>query len=257
MHAKVRPLPYPTPMRQTTSEKWKQALADVARSEKVKILQSFFKTGPGEYAEGDVMIGVTVPDNRAVAREFAEADNATIADMLRSPVHEHRLSGLLAMVHAYERSKDPARRAHIIDMYLANADRCNNWDLVDLSAPKLLGPELAAGRCLDRHAELSAAESMWRRRIAIVSTLHLVMKHRRTSEAVAECDRHVSDAEPQIHKAVGWVMREVGKKDLGALLDWLDRNIGRMSATTLSYATEKLDKSDRRAWQLRRREARQ
>lgn len=242
-------------MKQLTSEKWKQALADVARPEKVKILQSFFKTGKGEYAEGDVMIGVTVPDNRAIAHEFSDADDASIIDMLRSPVHEHRLSGLLAMVRAYERTKDAARRTHIINMYISHADCCNNWDLVDLSAPKLLGPELAAGRYMAEHASLSGADSMWRRRIAIVSTLHLVMKHRRTAEAIVECERHTGDPEPLIHKAVGWVMREVGKKDPGALLDWLERNIACISATTLSYATEKLDKAERKLWQQRRKES--
>lgn len=242
-------------MRQSTIEKWKQALAIVARPEKVKILQSFFKTGKGEYAEGDIMIGVSVPDNRAIAHEYSEADDATIMEMLRSPIHEHRLSGLLAMVRAYERTKDTGRRTHIINMYIAHVDCCNNWDLVDLSAPKLLGPELAAGRYIAEHASLSGAESMWRRRIAIVSTLHLVMKHRRITEAIAECDRHAGAPEPLIQKAVGWIMREVGKKDACALLDWLDRNIGIISATTLSYATEKLDKTERRHWQQRRKES--
>ncbi len=242
-------------MNQSTTEKWQRALADVARPEKVKILQRFFKTGKGEYAEGDIMIGVTVPDNRTVAKEFAGADDGTLAAMLYSPVHEHRLSALLAMVHTYERCKDVKLRPHIIDMYLAHADCCNNWDLVDLSAPKRLGPEIAAGRRLGEHAALSEVESMWRRRIAIVSTLHLVMRHRRTAEALAECDRHIGDMEPLIQKAVGWVMREVGKKDLGALLYWLERHIGVISATTLSYATEKLDKAERRQWQQRRKEA--
>jgi len=240
-------------MKSLTAKNWKAALETVSRPEKVKILQRFFKTGPGEYADGDVMIGVTVPDNRAVAREYADADTDVVVEMLLSEVHEHRLSGLLALVRAYERSKDPARRSHIIDVYLAHADRCNNWDLVDLSAPRLLGREIAEGRRIIEHRQLSAAESMWRRRIAIVSTLWPVMKHRRTDEAIAQCEVHISDPEPLIHKATGWVLREVDKKEPGALRDFLERNIHRMTATTLNYATEKFDKPERKLWQERRK----
>lgn len=238
-------------------ERWQSALREVARPEKVKILQSFFKTGPGEYAEGDVMIGVTVPDNRKISREFHDAPAAVISAMLDSEIHEFRLAGLLALVRAYTKaSRDPQRREDIFNMYMACVARCNNWDLVDLSAPYILGPEIAADRHLADHSILSASPLIWARRIAVVSTLHPVMKLRQTALALGQCHLHIADTEPLMHKAVGWVLREVGKKDLGAMLDVLDTHIGAITATTLSYATEKLPAAERRAWQQRRRDAR-
>lgn len=246
------PLPYPA-MNTEFLERWQGALDAVARPEKIKTLQRFFKTGPGEYAEGDVMIGVTVPDNRKVSQEFHDAPREVIEAMLRSAIHEHRLAALLALVRAYEKSRrTPERRDHIINVYLANVDRCNNWDLVDLSAPKILGPEIAAGRRLDEHAALSPSPSLWARRVAVVATLCPVMKHGQVEQAVEQCRLHVADREPLMQKAVGWVMREVGKKDLGALLDFLNDHIGVVSATTLSYATERLDAAKRAELRLRR-----
>jgi len=241
-------------MNEEILKNWQSALREVARPEKVKILQSFFKTGPGEYAEGDIMIGVSVPDNRKISREFHDAPTEVIATMLKSEIHEFRLAALLALVRAYQKAKNnPDRREGIIKLYIANVARCNNWDLVDLSAPYLLGSELAAGRHNDDLAALSDAPLLWARRMAVVSTLHLVMKHGLTGEAIHQCRRHIADPEPLMHKAVGWVMREVGKKDLTALLAFLDENIATISATTISYATEKLPTSERRDWQQRRR----
>ncbi len=242
-------------MHEKILENWQTALLTVSRPEKKEILQRFFKTGPGEYAEGDVMLGVTVPDNRKISREFHDAPDETIRAMLDSEIHEFRLAGFLALVRAYEKSKnEPERRDHIINMYLSSIARCNNWDLVDLSAPHLLGPELAAGRHIADHARLSRSKLLWARRAAVVATLHLVMKHRRTAEAIKQCRLHVSDPEPLMQKAVGWVMREVGKKDLAALLSFLDENISTITATTLSYATEKLPASERHVWQHKRRQ---
>lgn len=237
----------------TIIDEWQKDLDAVARPEKIAVLSGFFKTGPGEYGEGDRFIGVTVPDNRSVARRYASQPVEVFNAMLMSPVHEHRLSALLAMVHSYERSRDPERRSAIIDTYVANVERCNNWDLVDLSAPQIIGREITEGRLGEIHAWLSASPLLWARRIAVVSTLWPVMKHRRTEEALNECQAHVTDPEPLMHKAVGWVLREVGKKDTDALLRFLEANIHRMSATTLSYATEKLTKEERKSWQQRRK----
>ncbi len=227
----------------------------VAKKEKVKILSSFFKTGKGEYAEGDVFIGVSVPDNRAIAINYADAPIELLAEMLKSPVHEDRLSALLAMVHSYERTRSEERRNEIVCLYLNNVERCNNWDLVDLSAPRILGSELSKGSCKERHAALSQSESLWARRVAVVSTLWLVMKHRRTEEALEQCHLHLTDREPLMHKAVGWVLREVGKKDMQALKSFLETHIGEISATSLSYATEKFTSDERRYWRELRKSA--
>lgn len=233
----------------SVSEKWKDELLAVSRPEKIAILSSFFKTGKGEYGEGDIFIGVTVPDNRAVAKTHADDSLEVFAHMLHSPVHEHRLSALLAMVHSYTRSKDHLRRESILDFYETTIDRCNNWDLVDLSAPKLFGPEFSAGRRLDTLGRLSDSTLMWARRVAVVSTLHDVMRERRTDLAIEQCRRHITDPEPLMHKATGWVLREVGKKDTDALLQFLRTHISALTATTLSYATEKFDKEERKKWQ--------
>ncbi len=234
---------------------WKNELAMVARMEKVRILSSFFKTGVGEYAEGDVFIGVTVPDNRAVAVKYADAPIELLAEMLRSPIHEHRLSALLAMVRSYERSRSEERRADILSLYLANIERCNNWDLVDLSAPRIIGRELANGRCTAEHEALSQSGLLWARRVAVVATLWLVQKHHRTAEALEQCHLHIADSEPLMHKAVGWVLREVGKKDLDAMRSFLAQHITKITATSLSYATEKLSSEERLDWRTRRKQA--
>lgn len=238
----------PTLPHSESVEKWQDELLAVSRPEKIKILSSFFKTGKGEYGEGDIFIGVTVPDNRTVARTHAAEPTEVFDLMLLSPVHEHRLSALLAMVESYQRCKDPQRRTALLDLYETVIPRCNNWDLVDLSAPKLLGPEISAGRRLGTLGQLSASDLLWERRTAVVATLHSVMRCRRTDLAAAECLRHLADPEPLMHKAVGWVLREIGKKEPDTLRAFLNDNVRRMTATTLSYATEKMDKAERQKW---------
>jgi 3-methyladenine DNA glycosylase AlkD len=230
----------------TTIEKWKSDLRKVARPEKVKILSSFFKTGKGEYAEGDIFIGIIVPDNRAVAITYADADICCFQEMLNSEIHEFRLSALLAMIRSYNKTKLTERRSEIIELYLNSTARCNNWDLVDQSAPYLLGPELAAGRCLDRLEQLSESQLLWNRRIAVVATLHLV-KRGDITLATEQCLKHLSDTHPLMHKAVGWILREIGKKDQWLMLEILHKHIGQISAITLSYATEKLPQETRQA----------
>ncbi|MDO4319909.1 MAG: DNA alkylation repair protein [Bacteroidales bacterium] len=238
----------PTPPHRLIVKNWQNELLAVSRPEKIKILSSFFKTGKGEYGEGDVFAGVAVPDNRAVARTHSHETIEVFAEMLQSPVHEHRLSALLAMVESYSRCKDAGRQTELIDFYETIIPRCNNWDLVDLSAPKLLGPEISSGRRLDMHERLSSSTLIWARRTAVVSTLHDVMKCRRTALATSQCRRHLDAPEPLMHKAVGWVLREVGKKEIDTLRAFLDDNVTRMTATTLSYATEKMDKDERQKW---------
>lgn len=227
---------------------WQQALRSLAYPEKINDLQRFFKTGPGEYAEGDIFIGLYVPDNRSVARQFINAPFEVIDAMLESPIHEFRLSGLLALVEAYKKSKDINRKSEIFRFYLCHARRCNNWDLVDLSAPYIFGAELAQGRALDEQKALAASDCLWERRIALVATLHPVMKHSSTDLAIEQCHLHHTDREPLMQKATGWVLREVGKKNIELLRDFLQNHISSISAITLSYATEKMEKDERVHW---------
>lgn len=227
---------------------WQDSLRSLAYPEKINDLQRFFKTAPGEYAEGDVFIGLYVPDNRTVAREYANSPFRVIESMLESPIHEFRLSGLLALVEAYKKCKDESRRNEIVNFYLSHTRRCNNWDLVDLSAPYILGPELAQGRALKEQKMLASSDCLWERRIALVATLHLVMKHSSTILAIEQCHLHHTDSEQLMQKATGWVLREVGKKDMGLLRDFLQKHISALSAITLSYATEKMEQNERSHW---------
>lgn len=229
-------------------EKWKQELASKARPEKVWILSRFFKTGEGEYGYGDRFIGVNVPDNRAVSKKYADAPFDTIAGMLADPVHEYRLAGFLALVARYRKAP-----AETVNFYLANLHRANNWDLVDLSAPGILGEELRAGRLHDTARRMTHDSNLWIRRAAVVSTLRPVMKSHDTSLAIELCALLLTDRHDLMRKAVGWVLREVGKKDLPSMLAFLDIHIREISATTLSYAIEKLPPEIRADWRHRRK----
>lgn len=218
-------------------------LMEAARPDKVEVLASFFKSGRGEYGEGDIFIGVSVPDNRRVARRHLDAGLDDVRRLLQSPVHEVRLCALLVLVEQYKRG-DAARRREIYDFYLTVTDRINNWDLVDLSCQYIIGPQLADGGDRSVLVMLAASESMWRRRIAVVSTLWMV-RCGETDDAIGICTMLLGDREDLIRKACGWVLREVGKKDKGRLTAFLDRHAGDMSRTTLRYAIERFDRDER------------
>lgn len=229
-------------------ETWKNELVRAARPDKVDILSRFFKTAPGEYGEGDVFVGVTVPLNRSIAQKHSHLPLSDIASMLASEIHEYRLSALLALVHRYKKTKDP----EIIEFYITYSHRCNNWDLVDLSAPYLIGEEITAGRHTDTLHALSTSSDLWKRRIAVVSTLTPVRRGQ-LDIALSQCRSHLTDHEPLMQKAVGWVLREVGKKSETTLLSFLHENIRNISSTTLSYATERVPKEIRQSLRLLRR----
>ncbi len=207
-------------------------------------LQRFFKTGPGEYGEGDRFLGIRVPALRALVREFQDLPLADALEMLRSEWHEERLFALLLMVRRYQRDAE-ARRA-VFDAYLAHTRWINNWDLVDASAEHVVGAHL-----FDRDRalldELARSESVWERRIAIVSTFHFIRKNDfATTLRIAEAllgDRH-----DLIHKAVGWMLREVGKRDVATLESFLGAHHRRMPRTALRYAIERFPEPRRRAW---------
>lgn len=218
-------------------------LMEAARPDKVEVLASFFKSGRGEYGEGDVFIGVSVPDNRRVARRHLDAGLDDVRRLLQSPVHEVRLCALLVLVEQYKRG-DAARRREIYDFYLTVTNRINNWDLVDLSCQYIIGPQLMDGGDRSVLVMLAASESMWRRRIAVVSTLWMV-RCGETDDAIGICTMLLGDREDLIRKACGWVLREVGKKDKGRLTAFLDRHAGDMSRTTLRYAIERFDRDER------------
>lgn len=210
----------------------------------------FFKCGPGQYGEGDVFWGIRVPALRRLAREHRECQLEVVARLLDSPVHEQRLLGLVMLSDRYERS-NRARRAAVYDFYWQRIDRVNNWDLVDLSAPAILGRHLAEaaprGRALAVLDGLARSGNLWRRRIAIVATL--AMTRRDWFEPTLRIARRLlDDPEDLIHKATGWMLRELGKREPAALEAFLSAHAARMPRTMLRYAIERLPAAARRGW---------
>ncbi|TQF68746.1 DNA alkylation repair protein [Rhodococcus spelaei] len=224
-----------------------RALDEESNAQDSEQLQRFFKTGPGEYGEGDVFIGVRVPAIRKVARRFADLGLAEVDVLLDSEVHEHRLAGLVIACGRFERAsaartRDDADRGRIADFYLAavRRGRVNNWDLVDSSAERILGGWLY-DRPRELVFELAADEDLWRRRVALLTTFGFI----RRGDASTTLDlapRLLDDRRDLTQKALGWMLREVGKRvDRGLLLGFLDEHAARMGATALGYATEHLD----------------
>lgn len=223
----------------------RQVLRGHANPRKAIVLQRFFKTGKGEYAEGDRFLGVTVPHVRAVARQFHELPLADVLRLLHSPMHEERLLALVILVRRFQRG-DARLRQRIFRVYLQNRRHINNWDLVDTSAEHILGPILLNGqrRVLD---QLAASQRLWDRRIAVMSTFHLIRRGRFES-TLRLAARLLSDRHELIHKAVGWMLREIGKRD-GPTLERFLRGHGRqMPRTMLRYAIEHFPAAKRRAY---------
>ncbi|HRJ72192.1 MAG TPA: DNA alkylation repair protein [Terrimicrobiaceae bacterium] len=233
----------------------RRALRGAARPGDAEFLQRFFKTGPGEYSEGDRFLGVRVP---AVRKLLPQTDGLRDGDLLvlvRSEIHEERLLGLLVWVRRFGRSDEPARR-QIFRAYLREAACVNNWDLVDTSAPAIVGGWIAAHPA-DRNIllRLARSECLWERRIAIVSTLALIrrgdLEPTTTISALL-----VGDPHDLIHKASGWMLREAGKRDPEALRGFLEEHAATMPRTMLRYAIEKLGPAERRRWLKKRGAAR-
>lgn len=220
---------------------WEKELRDIAEPEKAKILSRFFKTGQGEYGEGDRFIGITVPANRSVSKHYAFSPLEEIEEMLRSPIHEFRLAGLLALVERYKKSKkNPDEQRRIVDFYLDNMHRCNNWDLVDLSAPYILGQHLLDNPDDDLLLGMTLSPTLWIQRIAIVATATLI-RSGRSDLTLRIAERYLDHQHDLIRKATGWMLREVGKHcGEKTLTDFLDRNAARMPRTMLRYSIERL-----------------
>jgi 3-methyladenine DNA glycosylase AlkD len=210
-----------------------------------KNLMRFFKTGPGEYGEGDRFLGITVPVQRSIARRFNDLRASDAEKLLRSKVHEDRLIALMILIEKYRRGGEP-ERDEVIRIYLANTGRVNNWDLVDLSAPHLLGRHLT-----DRNRALlyrmARSENLWERRIAIIATQAFIRNgDLGTTFDLAEI--LLADGHDLIHKAVGWMLREAGKRDRAAEERFLDRHAASMPRTMLRYAIEKFPDRLRREY---------
>jgi len=211
-------------------------LVSLADREDALYLERFFKTGPGEYGEGDRFLGVRVPVTRKVAREFSAMALEEIERLLDSEWHEARLLAIVVMVDAYRRGS-PEARQQLFDLYLKKSDRINNWDLVDVSAEHIVGRHLRLGnRSLLDH--LARSESLWERRIAIMATFHLI-RNGEYEDTFRIADLLLHDPHDLIHKAVGWMLREIGNRDLKAAETFLASRYRRMPRTMLRYAIKR------------------
>lgn len=228
-----------------------RALAD---AKKASVLARFFKTGPGQYGEGDMFLGLTVPQVRALVKKYAKQMSLThIEALLDNPIHEVRLAGVLALVARYEKA-DFARQAEIVEFYLKNLAGVNNWDLVDSSAAKILGAHMAERKDASSLDKLAQSVDLWTQRVAIVATYAFIQRgiYEPTIHIASVLLMHPHDL---IHKAVGWMLREVGKRDESVLRSFLDEHAAVMPRTMLRYALEKFPETDRQRYMGRRAEA--
>lgn len=211
--------------------------------ERAQFLQRFFRTGAGEYAEGDGMLGLTVPDSRKIARGYADLPLEDVATLLASPWHEYRLIALLILIVRHDRASEEEQKA-LHNFYLEHRAGVNNWDLVDTSARALFGEHDPKGRLALRFTK---SASLWDRRIAMVSTF-AALKRGETAPTFNVAEKLLDDQHDLIHKATGWLLREAGKVDHHALVAFLRQHYARMPRTALRYAIERLDPVDRRLW---------
>lgn len=221
---------------------WQKNLLAVSKPEKIKVLSSFFKTGKGEYGEGDKFLGITVPKNREVAKKFVSCNFHEIEKMLKSEVHEFRLSALLVLVEKFKKEKES--RKEIVNFYLAHTKWINNWDLIDLTCPKILGEYTLNGN-EGILFTLSESSDMWEKRIAIVSTWTHI-KHGKFDVALPLCEKYLNETHDLLRKATGWMLREIGKRDEKTLTSFLDRHYKAMPRTALRYSIERLSEAQKR-----------
>jgi 3-methyladenine DNA glycosylase AlkD len=213
---------------------------------KAKILQRFFKTGPGEYGEGDIFLGLMVPKIRALSKKYASLDIRDAEILLRSPIHEERLSALLILVLKFQNG-GLRQRAAIYRAYLKNTEHINSWDLVDLTADRIVGAFLKNG---DKSVlyKLARSKNIWERRIAIIATFHFI-KNGSSRHTFAIARVLLNDPHDLIHKAVGWMLREAGKRvDIAAEERFLKNHHKKMPRTMLRYAIERFPESKRKAY---------
>lgn len=242
-----------------TAEDALAALESLANPSRAAHSARFFKTGPGEYGEGDIFWGITVPRTREVARAFRDLPHDDIAELLSHPVHEVRVCGVVILTEQFKRLKATPDRLAAFDFYVraVRAGQVNNWDLIDISAPTFGTLLVDQGRTASSNAsgermlrKLAVAESMWERRLAVLLTFAFI-RAGQFELTLMLADMLLDDKQDLMHKAVGWMLREVGKRDPGVLRSFLDEHVHEMPRTALRYAIEKFPESERKAWLLR------
>jgi 3-methyladenine DNA glycosylase AlkD len=230
----------------------KQAIADLkalASVGKAAELQRFFKTGPGDYAEGDLFIGVVVPQTRKVAARYKDLPLNEIAKLANSDIHEIRLCGLIILTNQFKRSRDVNDKKRLFNFYIKElkAGNINNWDLVDVTAPTLGEYLLELEDPMAVLSKLAKSKSLWERRTSVVFTFAF-LRAGELEPTYEMAERHLGDKHDLMHKAVGWLLREMGKRDPGLLRAFLKEHCAEMPRTALRYSIEKFSESERRKW---------
>jgi 3-methyladenine DNA glycosylase AlkD len=223
----------------------RKQLRKLADREKSKILQGFFKTGPGEYGEGDIFLGITVPVLRKLSQEHDGISVQDAVKLLTSGVHEERLLALMILVRRFSSGND-AKKKKIYDLYLKNTNSINNWDLVDLSAPNIVGTYLLS-RSRKPLYDLAKSRDLWRRRIAIMATFPFIRQND-FPDTLKLAKVLIYDDHDLIHKAVGWMLREIGKRDLPVEERFLRQHYKKMPRTMLRYAIERFPEGKRKEY---------
>jgi len=210
-----------------------------ANPEKAKLLSRYFKTGKGQYGEGDIFLGISVPDQRKIAKNNKDASLDEIKRLLESKIHEQRLTALLILVEQYQKTKDES----LVTFYLKHTTFINNWDLVDLTAPRILGASLLNK---DRKIlyQLAKSNSLWEKRIAVIATATFIQKNQ-FEDTLKLAEILLNDKHDLMHKAVGWMLREVGKRNQEVEEEFLKKHYKEMPRTMLRYAIEKFDEKKR------------
>jgi len=220
-------------------------LKGLANKKNAEIAQKFFKTGPGEYGEGDIFLGIRVPVLRELAKEYQTITIEETGHLLKSPIHEERLLALFILIRIYSKAEEVIKKA-IYGLYLKNTKFINNWDLVDASAEYIVG-DFLLGKGKNPLYQLAGSQNIWERRISIMSTFCFI-KRRQYSETLKIAKTLLNDKEDLIHKAVGWMLREVGKRDLSLEEEFLQANYKEMPRTMLRYAIEKFPETKRQGY---------
>jgi 3-methyladenine DNA glycosylase AlkD len=227
----------------------KEDLLKLQNPGKAKLLAGFFKTGKGQYGEGDIFLGINVPEQRRIAKRYSGASLNDIQKLLSSQVHEHRLTALLILIAKYQKG-DAGLKERIFDFYLKNRRHINNWDLVDISSGHIAGDYL-----LDKDKailyKLAASNKLWERRIAIMSTFRFIREDQ-FEDTLKISKMLLNDEHDLIHKAVGWMLREVGKRDKEIEERFLRKYYKKMPRTMLRYAIERFGEEERRFYLKKR-----
>lgn len=225
-----------------------------ANLKKAKLLQGFFKTGKGEYGEGDIFLGLIVPEQRKLAKKYPDLNLNEIQELLNSKIHEERLISLFILIDKYKKAKknnNEQLKKEIFNFYLENSNKINNWDLVDLSAPNIVG-DFLLDKLNERRVlyELVKSENIWDRRISILSTFTFI-KEKDFKDSLNLAEILLNDKHDLIHKSVGWMLREIGKRDISILEAFLDKNYKNMPRTMLRYSIEKFPEDKRKEYLIK------